>query len=100
MLCGDIIIHGGSYFGEMFKDTWKAKIDSVKNEIHWERLEDSAEGRWQHCSETIGSLCIFIGGEGVECMSTLVLNLSTKEWLRADPIKLQGHKSWVYNQEI
>jgi len=35
-------------------DTWKAKIDSDKNEIKWERLEDSSEARDCHSSEIIG----------------------------------------------
>ena len=69
MPSGDIIIHGGLQFGRTFKDTWKATIDSDKNEIKWERLEDRPEARKCHSSETIGSLCIFIGGNN--CKSTL-----------------------------
>ena len=69
MLSGDIIIHGGQQFESIFKDTWKATIDSGKNEIKWERLEDSQEERHKHSSETIGSLCIFVGG--INCKSTL-----------------------------
>ena len=74
----NIIIHGGYDSGQnSLKDTWKATIDSDKNEIKWERLEDSPENRWYHSSEIIGSHCIFIGGDG--CKSTLAYNMLTKE---------------------
>ena len=77
MPIGDIIIHGGHQFGIILKDTWKATIDSAKNEIKWEQLEDSPEDRSEHSSEIIGSHCIFIGGHG--CKSTLAYNMLTKE---------------------
>ena len=93
----DIIIHGG-YYRSSLKDTWKATIDSDKNQIKWEQLKDSPEARKMHSSEIIGSLCIFIGGD--KCHTTMAYNHSTQEYITADPIKLKGHKSWIYNQTI
>ena len=95
----DIIMHGGKDSkGNNLSGTWKIRVDTDNNTAESTQLTDSQHKISGHTVNTIGPLCIILGGRG--CKHSIAYNGSDCHIAKDLPVKFYGHSSWSHKQEL